>query len=80
MTDHRNKNHRRQQILQAIHDYKEVQGCCPSMQDIADIVGISETTVRFHINKLVDDGRLIHPEGGRRALGLPKEFEPSGPA
>lgn len=57
------KNHfrmtpRQIEVLTVIRDYRHTEGCSPSLQEIADKMGVGKVTVFGHVAKLVAEGML----------------------
>ncbi len=69
-------------ILTLIRDQRVVCGCSPTMQEIADEVGISKVTVFEHVEALIKKGVLHREPNKARSLSicegtiLPDESEP----
>lgn len=61
---------RSQQIIDFIRKFFDEHGCAPTEREIADAVGISKTTVHYHIGKLREAGELRKIEGGGRSLAI----------
>jgi SOS-response transcriptional repressor LexA len=61
---------RRQDILNVIRQFFAEHGCAPTEREIAEAVGISKTTVHYHIGKLREAGELRKIEGGGRSLAI----------
>ncbi|MFL6314777.1 MAG: LexA family protein [Terriglobales bacterium] len=61
---------RRQDILNVIRQFSVEHGCAPTEREIADALGISKTTVHYHIGKLREAGSLRKIEGGGRSLAI----------
>lgn len=61
---------RREEVLRAIRDLTAQNGFPPSRAEIVAATKLSESTVRTHINKLIEDGRLERV-GTRGMLRLP---------
>ncbi|MCH7545164.1 MAG: transcriptional repressor LexA [Planctomycetes bacterium] len=69
-------------ILTLIRDQRVVCGCSPTMQEIADEVGISKVTVFEHVEALIKKGVLHREPNKARSLSicegtiLPDESQP----
>lgn len=64
----------REKIVQAVIDYVKEHKYPPTVQEIADIVGLkSKSTVHGHILRLLEEGKLETdaPIGAPRALRVP---------
>jgi AcrR family transcriptional regulator len=61
-----------QTILDAIGNFFAEHGCAPTEREIADALGISKTTVHYHIGKLREAGKLRKIDAGGRSLALNK--------
>lgn len=59
---------RREEIIRFTRAYQEEYGFPPSMQEIADGVGIRKNAVRHHLIKLREDGRVTMVQGKYRSL------------
>lgn len=51
----------------------------PTQQEIADAVGLGRRTVRFHLDVLVREGKLVYVDG-HRGYELPSELDAPGDA
>lgn len=56
---------RQDEIATFLGDYRREHGISPTMQEIADGVGLAKTTVFFHLKNMEKNGRIIS-QGGRR--------------
>lgn len=64
---------REQKLLEQIIIYLEKEGHCPSMKELADLVGMkSSSTVHYHLNKLYIKGYIYKEEGKPRTLKVLK--------
>ena len=61
---------RKLEILTLIRNGRRVNGYSPTLQEIADELGISKITVFEHIEKLVEDGMLTRRSNKARSLEL----------
>lgn len=59
---------RRKDILKFVRGYQKKNGFAPSIQQIADAVGIGKTGVRFHLDALREDGKVSWVPGIYRSL------------
>jgi repressor LexA len=60
---------RRQQVLAFVRRYVEHHGYSPSIREIGAAVGIRSTrAVKYHLDILVDEGRLERTDGRARSL------------
>lgn len=61
--------HRREKILDFIHQYVEGHGYAPSVREIGDAVGIRSTrAVKYHLDILVRDKLIERIDGKARSL------------
>ena len=58
----------RDQVYDCIVDYTQAQGLSPTIREIAERVGKSGTAVRWHLDKLEEEGRISRVKG--RAGGI----------
>ncbi len=65
-------------ILQFIRDWRHHHGYSPTMQEIADLLGVSKVTVFEHIESLIGKGALIRNPNKARSLSIPDEVEVPG--
>ena len=69
-------------ILQLIRDSRVRTGCSPTMQELADELGVSKVTVFEHVEALIKKGALIREPNKARSLSiadgiaLPDEEQP----
>jgi repressor LexA len=61
------------QVLDYIRDCRESQGFSPTMQEIADNMGVSKVTIFEHVEALIDKGALLRDRNKARSLSLPEE-------
>lgn len=67
-------------ILQFIRDWRSQHGYSPTMQEIADRLGVSKVTVFEHVESLIAKGTLTRNPNKARSLSIPDEIEvPSMP-
>ncbi|MFG0258310.1 MAG: transcriptional repressor LexA [Phycisphaerales bacterium JB043] len=59
------------QILKIIRDSRVVRGFSPTMQEIADELGVSKVTVFEHIETLIRKGALVREPNKARSLSIP---------
>ena len=57
-------------IVDAIAAYQRHNGYSPSMSELCYITGKSHTTIRFHINRLCEDGILTRTPGKMRSIKI----------
>ncbi|MHC4991856.1 MAG: transcriptional repressor LexA [Planctomycetota bacterium] len=57
-------------ILQRIRDYRVTQGYSPTMQELADELGISKVTVFEHVEALIKKGALQREANKARSLSI----------
>ena len=60
-------------IFRLIRDSRNTQGYSPTMQEIADTLGISKVTVFEHVQALVDKGALVRQPNKARSLAIAEE-------
>ncbi len=60
-------------VLDFIRDQRENHGFSPTMQEIADHIGVSKVTVFEHVESLVNKGALVRDPNKARSLSLPAE-------
>lgn len=62
---------RRKKILKFVRGYQHKQGYAPTIQEIADAVGlVSPNATRNHLHKLVNDGYLRMEPRKARAIDI----------
>jgi len=59
---------RQVEIIKVIHAYRSSKGCSPTMQEMADTLGLSKVTVFEHVEALVSKGVLIREPNKTRSL------------
>lgn len=62
-------------VLRMIHDSRRTQGYSPTMQEIADQLGVSKVTVFEHVEALIGKGALVRDKNKARSLSIAPEFE-----
>jgi SOS-response transcriptional repressor LexA len=63
---------RRRDIVRFVRKFHTSKRMSPSIEEIAEAVGLqSKATVRYHVNILVDEGKLIRDPGRYRSLRPP---------
>ena len=62
-------------VLRMIRDSRRTQGYSPTMQEIADQLGVSKVTVFEHVEALIAKGALIRDKNKARSLSIAPEFE-----
>ncbi len=66
---------RQVQILQLVQQYRNSNGCSPTLQEMAENLNISKVTVFEHVKALVEKG-LLHREANKaRSLILDKSID-----
>jgi DNA-binding GntR family transcriptional regulator len=60
----------RQEIFNTIRQFVAEHGYAPTEREIAETVGLSKTTVHYHIGKLREEGTLKKIDGGGRSLAI----------
>ena len=61
-------------ILRLIRDSRTSRGYAPTMQEIADQIGVSKVTAFEHVETLIGKGALVREANRARSLSLPEEF------
>jgi repressor LexA len=61
---------RQLKILQLVRDSRIVRGYSPTMQELADELGISKVTVFEHVEALIDKGALKRDKNKARSLSI----------
>src|SRR6266404_9428012 len=70
-------------ILQLIRDWRVRKGYSPTMQELADEIGVSKVTVFEHVEALIKKGALVREPNKARSLSIaegiavPDESRPS---
>ena len=63
---------RRAAIVRFVKQFHARKRMSPSIEEIAEGVGLaSKATVRYHVDRLVDEGKLIRDPGRYRSLRPP---------
>jgi repressor LexA len=62
-------------VLRLIHDSRRTQGYSPTMQEIADRLGVSKVTVFEHVEALINKGALVRDRNKARSLSIATDFE-----
>ncbi|MCL4740877.1 MAG: transcriptional repressor LexA [Phycisphaerales bacterium] len=57
-------------ILQLIRDWRIRQGYSPTMQELADEIGVSKVTVFEHVEALIKKGALVREPNKARSLSI----------
>jgi repressor LexA len=60
-------------ILQLIRDSRITRGYSPTMQELADELGVSKVTVFEHVEALIKKGALLREPNKARSLSLPDD-------
>ena len=68
MQSHRHSMKRQDEIEAFITDYRREYGISPTMQEIADGIGVAKATVFHHLKNMETSGRLISVGGKRSYL------------
>ena len=68
MQSHRHSMKRQDEIEAFISDYRREHGISPTMQEIADGIGVAKATVFHHLKNMETSGRLISVGGKRSYL------------
>jgi repressor LexA len=75
---HMNLTPKQLRILQFIRDWRHHHGYSPTMQEIADLLGVSKVTVFEHIEALITKGVLVRNPNKARSLSIPDDVEVPG--
>ena len=62
------------EIFILVRDARMRDGFSPTMQEIADALGISKVTVHEHVNALIEKGALTRSRNKARSLSIPDGF------
>lgn len=62
------------EIFQRIRDARMTQGYSPTMQELADELGVSRVTVFEHIEALIKKGALTRDKNKARSLAIAEDF------
>jgi len=65
-------------ILKLIRDSRTSRGYSPTMQEIADQLGVSKVTAFEHVEALIAKGALVREANRARSLSLPEDLEVPG--
>ncbi len=65
-------------VLDFVRIYRENHGCSPTMQEIADELGVSKVTVFEHVGALVDKGALTREPNKARSLSVVADHDEEG--
>src|SRR3954471_9785491 len=57
-------------ILQLIRDWRGRRGYLPTMQELADEIGVSKVTVFEHVEALIKKGALVREPNKARSLSI----------
>jgi repressor LexA len=57
-------------ILQLIRDWRVRRGYSPTMQELADEIGVSKVTVFEHVEALIKKGALVREPNKARSLSI----------
>ena len=60
-------------VLDYVRSYRQSHGCSPTMQEIADELGVSKVTVFEHVGALVEKGALTREANKARSLSVVDE-------
>jgi biotin operon repressor len=66
----RNKNGRRQQVLDAFRAHVEKFGAAPNCRELGDAVGMTHVGAWKHVQALIGEGLLVQMKASRRRQGL----------
>jgi DNA-binding IclR family transcriptional regulator len=62
-------------VYEAVVRYWREMGYPPTQEDIAKMTNKGKSTVRFHLDRLIEDGYLSYTPGVRRSLKIgPKPY------
>lgn len=73
----RTTSDRAKDIEKYINDYSSTYGTAPSMQEIADALGLGKTTVFYHLKKMEEAGRI--ESRGHRGVYTARQLADRGP-
>ena len=59
---------RQQEVYDYISWYRAKKGMCPSIEDVADGIGLASTTVATYVKALIDKGYVTNEYGTPRSL------------
>ena len=62
-------------ILTRIRDLRLARGCSPTMQELADELGVSKVTIFEHVEALIKKGALLRQPNKARSLEISPETE-----
>jgi len=65
-------------LLRLIRDYRNERGYSPTMQEIADQIGVSKVTAFERVEALIAKGALVREANKARSLSLPEDFTVPG--
>ncbi len=57
-------------VLVAIRNYRHLHGYSPTMQELADEIGVSKVTVFEHVEALIKKGALVREPNKARSLSI----------
>ena len=73
----RTTSDRAKDIEKYLNDYSSAYGTAPSMQEIADALGLGKTTVFYHLKKMEEAGRI--ESRGHRGVYTARQLADRGP-
>ena len=73
----RSTSDRAKDIEKYLNDYSSAYGTAPSMQEIADALGLGKTTVFYHLKKMEEAGRI--ESRGHRGVYTARQLADRGP-
>ena len=60
-------------LLRAFRTHRMIHACSPTMQELADVLGVSKVTVHEHVKLLVAKGVLTQEPNRTRSLALAED-------
>lgn len=67
---------RQHDVAMFIGNYREDRELSPTLQDVADALGVSKVTAHEHVNALTGKGVLVREKRKARSLMLSEEYDP----
>lgn len=65
-------------ILQLIRDWRHQRGFSPTMQELANALGVSKVTIFEHVEALINKGGLERDPNKARSLSIPDDVDVPG--
>ena len=60
----------REQVYEAIKAFLQERGYSPAVRDICAALGVSTSTVHYHMRRLRREGRIVFEDGQARTVRL----------